>query len=442
MLIDFKVKNFRSLKEEQVFSMEASGGKSEHSEAPRQTDALPKGAGVLPVVAVYGANASGKTTLYRALQAMREMVIRSFALSDTPKSPIHQFVPFRLDSKCVNEPVELEVTWVTKGVRYRYGFATQDGRVVSERLHSWPKKKSKLVFERHLQHSDSSKFFFRCSEDIEGGRERAFFVAEQVHPQALFVSTARKLNHPAVDDVFEWFDSSLKLIDHTSSFPSRYTAKQFMGSGTGRAWTNNLMQWADLGIKELIVKEVKIDPVERWGELLKVIPESLRSDLHSDITISALHQGTQGELVAFDLEEDESTGTGRIFGLAGPLSDVLANGHTLVVDELSTSLHHWIVRRLIDLFQDSKSNPHNAQLIFTSHDPLLLDLTLLRRDQYYFVRKDSNGGSIFYSMAEMGGLRKEATQLHKHYLSGAFGAVPNLGPFEDFLTFASPEKKS
>src|SRR5690606_9821381 len=138
---------------------------------------------------------------------------------------------------------------------------------------------------------------------------------------------------------------------------------------------------------------------------------------------------------------EESHGTGRMFGLAGPLWDVLKNGKTLFVDELTTGFHHWMVRQLVSLFQNPETNPHHAQLIFTSHDPLLLDLSLMRRDQFYFVKKDSAAGSELYSLADVKtteGARKDAVQLHKKYLSGAFGAIPHLGSLNDLtLTLAN-----
>lgn len=146
--------------------------------------------------------------------------------------------------------------------------------------------------------------------------------------------------------------------------------------------------------------------------------------------------------IPLDLMEDESHGTQRIFGLAGPLRDVLENGRTLVVDELSTGFHHWMVRKLVSLFQSPTTNPQNAQLIFTSHDPLLLDLTLLRRDQLYFAKKDTGDSSEFYSLADIKDPpRKDAVQLHKHYLSGAYGAAPHLGDLDELTRSLRNEKE-
>jgi len=419
VLIDFRVKNFRSIQGEQVFSLEADGGRSELPQVLRRPKGLAAKARLLPCAAVFGPNASGKTNLVKAMRAMDEMVLRSFATSDEEGSPIHSLVPFLLDEKSAKEPVELEMTFVSDGTRYRYGFAVQEKKVVREALHAWPKGKEALVFER-VAEEGSTEPTLKLGSNIEGGEERARSVAEQTHAQSLFVSTGQKLNHPAVAPVFNWFLRKFRLLDHTRQLPPDYSVRSFLKDDAARAWTNTVMRWADLGIAEMSV-------TERDKELEPSARQSVAMRLFSQHSIAGLHESSCGDRVKFDWA-DESHGTQRIFGLVGPLRDVLKNGLTLVVDELSSGLHHWMVRNLVQLFQDPATNPHNAQLIFTSHDPLLLDLTLLRRDQLVFVKKDSAGASQFYALADVeGGPRKDAGQLHKHYLSGAFDAIPHLG---------------
>lgn len=436
MLIDFRIKNFRSMRDEQIFSMEANGGRSEHAEVLRQPEGVARAMRLLPVAAVFGPNASGKTTLFRAMDFMRQMVLRSFATSDDERSPIHLAVPFRLDAESAERPAEFELTFVTNAVRYRYAFAVFDQRIMSESLHTWPKGKQALVFERKGQPGEPISDF-RFSESIEGGKERAQFVAEQTHPQALYLSTAQKLNHPAVKSTFEWVKHSLRVLDHTNMMHRIYTSKQFLEQEVAKDWTNMLMRWADLGIEEMEVAKPDIEPdfaalasAAKDSKLRVQISQALRQ-VHQ---VKAVHRAADGSLVAFDLSGDESHGTERMFGLAGPIWDVLENGRTLFVDELSTGFHHWVVRQLVSLFQNPVTNPNHAQLIFTSHDPLLLDLTLLRRDQINFVKKDTAGVSELYSLADIktkDGARKDSVQLHKHYLSGAFGAIPHLGNLSD-----------
>lgn len=429
MLIDFRVKNFRSIKEEQIFSLEADGGCSELPEVLREPAGLAAGMKLLPTAAIFGPNASGKTTLVKAMSVMNRMVMRSFADSDDERSPIHLLVPFLLDEGSAAKPVEMEMTFLSDGVRYRYAFGVKDQKVVREALHAWPKGKEALVFER-VATKGSREPGFKVGSTIEGGEERARSVSQQTHPQSLFVSTGQKLNHPAVAPVFSWFQESFRPLDHTRPFHPHYSADQFIKEEGARTFTNALMRWADLGIAEMrVVKE----SVELGDDPdLLALPESVKRRIFPEHSITGLHGTSCGDAVALDLNKDESHGTQRIFGLAGPLRDVLQNGRTLVVDELSTGFHHWMVRQLVTLFQNPETNPHGAQLIFTSHDPLLLDLTLMRRDQLVFVTKNSAGASEFYALADVEGApRKDAVQLHKQYLSGAFDAIPHLGDLRD-----------
>lgn len=431
MLIDFRVKNFRSIQGEQVLSLEADGGCSELPEVLREPEGLAAKMKLLAAAAVFGPNASGKTTLLRAMQAMDEMVLQSFSTSDEESSPIHSLVPFRLDDASAHEPVELEMTFLNQGVRYRYGFAVLDKRVLRENLHAWPNGREALVFER-LAKPGSNESSLKVGSTIEGGEERARIVAEQTHPQSLFVSTGQKLNHPAVAPVFGWFQQKFRVLDHTLQLHPGYSARRYLEDDGARNWTNTLMRWADLGIAEMSVAERDFDA----DPSLKKVPLKLKRRLAPQHTIAGLHKTSCGEMVAFDLHDEESHGTQRIFGLVGPLQDVLQNGLTLVVDELSTGFHHWMVRNLVQLFQSPGTNPKGAQLIFTSHDPLLLDLTLLRRDQLVFVTKNSAGASEFYALADVQDApRKDAVQLHKQYLSGAFDAIPHLGDLDELTRF-------
>ena len=434
MLIDFKVKNFRSIQGEQVFSLEADGGCSELPEVLREPEGLAAKMKLLPAAALFGPNASGKTTLVKAMTAMNQMVRHSFSAADEEHSPVHLLVPFLLGEAGKDAPVELEMTFLNAGVRYRYGFAVQNERVVHESLYAWPHGKEALVFLRR-GYPDDDTFELKTGSKILGGDERAHLVAMQTRPQALFVSTGQKLNHPAVAPVFEWFQKSFRPLDHTKPFHHHYSADQFLREEGARSFTNELMRWADLGITAMNVlkKDVEDDPE------IRTLPASVRRKLFPEHFVEALHRSACGDFVALDLMEDESHGTQRIFGLAGVLRDVLANGRTLVVDELSTGFHHWMVRQLVSLFQNPTTNPEGAQLVFTSHDPLLLDLTLLRRDQLYFAKKDTAGSSEFYSLADIEEPpRKDAVQIHKHYLSDAYGAIPHLGDLAELTrTFRS-----
>jgi uncharacterized protein len=383
-----------------------------------------------------GANASGKSTLIVAMSAMRQLILRSFVTAGDELGPMQLFVPHRLGGAVnTSSPIDMEVTCLIKGVRYRYGFLVQDGRVLQEILTDWPKGQPRDLLRR-----DGGKFNF--SPSISGGEDRAVFVSQQTRPEALFLSTAQKLNHPAVGAFHDWVQHQWQLIDHTLPLSSSFTSRNALEKPEQLAWANQLMRWADLGIESLAVS-----PKPQPG-----IPELFldSDDGHFKIKSSAgheviaRHRDADGQLVAFDMEDDESHGTQRLYAFAGPIWDVLKHGRTLCVDEINTGMHHWLIRRLVQLFQDKRTNPHGAQLVFTSHDPLLLDLTLLRRDQIGFVKKDSAGASELYSLSDFstteGRTRKDTVQLHKRYLSGDYGAIPALGSLEELARLLHGDK--
>src|SRR5690606_10029117 len=170
MLIDFRVKNYRSIRDEQILSLEASGSRSELKEVLHRPAGLPANAHLLPTIAVFGANASGKTNLIRAMAMMRNMVLHSFSKAEEDDGPIQAMEKHLLDPNTLGEPVEFEVTFVHEGVRHRYGFATHDAKIVSESLTIWPKKQPRLVFARGLATGDDEKPF-KAGDDIAGGRE-------------------------------------------------------------------------------------------------------------------------------------------------------------------------------------------------------------------------------------------------------------------------------
>ena len=133
--------------------------------------------------------------------------------------------------------------------------------------------------------------------------------------------------------------------------------------------------------------------------------------------------GNETGMVEFEMDVDESSGTRKLFAMAAPLLETLAKGRVMVVDELDSRLHTAVTREIVKLFNDGRTNPNHAQLIFTAQDTNLLDHDLLRRDQIWFVEKDSKGVSQLYSLAEFTGIRNDL-YLERSYVQGRFGAVP------------------
>jgi hypothetical protein len=211
-----------------------------------------------------------------------------------------------------------------------------------------------------------------------------------------------------------------------------YTRGQLLGDPTFREWLTRILKAADTGISRVLAKASKIQkdqlrfPSEIPDHVREYLTESLLKDQTVEIRTARQLPGSDKE-VEWDLEQ-ESDGTKRMLELLGPIYDVLQEGAVLVMDELDTSLHAYITRELVQLFNNPKTNPGHAQIVFTTHDTSVLDPTLFRRDQIWFTAKDGTGETDLYSLEDFSPRKGEALQ--KGYLVGRYGAVPVLDRFE------------
>jgi uncharacterized protein len=415
MIIEFKIKNFRSFREEATLSMVASTDKT----LPENTIATSGfgGRSLLRSAVVYGANAAGKSNLIAAANFVDDFV--NMSMERKLNSPI-EVTPFLLVAEPNTAPSEFEVTFIdNKDVRYQYGFHVNAKQVVREWLVAYPKDLPQTWFERvHAAEAEPTWYFGR---KLKGKNSQ---VAEMTRPDVLFLSNAAKLNHRQLGRVFEWFQKSLHVIGANEISPYLYTysAARAKEDEHGQASIRRLLAVADLGISGFDVREETFTDKDFPEE----VPSELRSQFinkkHLDVTMR--HPVGSDSEVALPLE-DESSGTQRLFALSGPLAEVLENGWTLFVDELDASLHPLLVRYLVELFHNPQMNPKGAQLIFNTHDTTLMDGCLFRRDQIWFVEKDRQGCSHLYPLLDYSPRKGEA--LAKGYLLGRYGAIPFLG---------------
>ena len=417
MLIEFKIKNFRSFREEATLSMVASTDKL----LPENTIAAPEfgGRSLLRSAVVYGPNAAGKSNLIAAADFVDEFVHSS--MERKLNSPI-EVTPFLLVAEPNGGPSEFEVTFIDgEDVRYQYGFHVTTKQVVREWLVAYPKGLPQTWFERESTGDADAEPTWYFGRNLKGKNSQ---VAEMTRPDVLFLSNAAKLNHRQLGRLFKWFQNSLRVIgaDELSPYLYTYSAARAKGDEQAQARIRRLLVVADFGISGFDVREETYTD----KDLPEEMPAELRSQLinkkHLDVYMR--HPvGSEGE-VALPLEE-ESSGTQRLFALSGPLADVLENGWTLFVDELDASLHPLLVRYLVELFHNPQVNPKGAQLIFNTHDTTLMDCCLFRRDQIWFVEKDRLGCSHLYPLLDYSPRKDEA--LAKGYLLGRYGAIPFLG---------------
>lgn len=412
MLIEFRVRNFRSLREEQVLSLVASKDKTQQDTHTQAT-----GVSAAPVLlrsaVIYGANASGKSNLIKALQYMRGMVTESATTIQPGQTFSVQ--PFRLDHDSANQPTEFEVTFLIDGVRYQYGFALTDQRIVSEHLLVYKTVKPQRWFVRHFD-MESGKDVYEFGSGLRG--PKALWEGA-TRPNSLFLSMAVQLNSEPLRLVFEWFANHLVIFNEQAQL-SPQVSIQMLKQADGRKEICNFLTAADISISDIDVETRKV-PGQAVHFDLTAGKTEVRSEELEETKFRFHHVTEQGKAV-FDLM-DESSGTRNLLFLAGPVLDILSKGLTLIIDELDTSLHTLLVRELVRLFHRPEINTGGAQLVFTTHDTSLLDAPyLFRRDQVWFVEKDSNQTSTLISLSEFSPRKNEA--LERGYLMGRYGGVP------------------
>ncbi len=385
MLRSFRVANHRSIREEQELVL---------------LPAYDKSRPVLPVAGVFGANASGKSNLLDALSFMRGAVRTSFARweagSGIPRTR------FRLDPSTESQTSVFAVDLLLDDVQYAYGFAVDSMRVVEEWLYAYPHRRKRVIFER-----DSDKLAFGST--VPDYRHRSELLTELTRENSLLLSAAAQANQEVVSPVYDWFRSSISMLDRSSGASRVVDVARVAGALNARSRFVDLVRAADLGINDIQVA-------------------------------SSLHTKTAKEHVVFFhgddmvplMSEDESDGTLAWLGLLLDVVDALAQGSVVVVDEIDASLHPHLTSRLIGLFQDQETNPRVAQLIFTTHDASLLSPSLgddtLQRDQVWFIEKDPNSGaSKLFPLSDFHPRTGENTA--RRYLGGSYGAVPTTSEY-------------
>jgi AAA15 family ATPase/GTPase len=373
MLVEFWVKNFRSIREEQRLSLVANSDKEHaitHIVKSRGT-AIPQ---LLKSAVIYGANASGKSNLVMALLFMQQVVGESSSrVKEGEKLP---YQPFKLDNESPNKPSEFEITFILSGVRYQYGFALLQDRIAEEWLLVYNTSKPQIWFNRKYN-PESNEDEYKFSSHLSGEKK---LWQKSTRTNALFLSKAVDLNSSALRPIFLWIMQHLNIIG-AGHQPVFDLSAELAKTSEGKEQLLRFLNAADLSIAE-----VSFETRKAQGFQFKIEQGQppIFLDTETDLLIPVfLHTAKDGS-AKFDIQ-DESTGTQRLFAFAGPILDIINKGSVLVVDELDGSLHSMLVRFILSLINSSKYNPKGAQLIFTTHDTSIMDTTILRRDQIWFV---------------------------------------------------------
>ncbi|MCD4785850.1 MAG: ATP-binding protein [Candidatus Eremiobacteraeota bacterium] len=424
MLIEFNVENYLCFKDRVTLSMVASSN-TENEENTFKSPGFP--GRLLKSCVIYGANASGKSNLLKAMGFMGKYVLYSSKESQaTEEIPV---TPFRLSEGAYNKPSAFEMSFILGETRYRYGFELDREKVHSEWLYYVPTSKETKLFIREGNHIEYNKTRFREGKGL----------GEKTRENALFLSVCAQFNGEISQKIIKWF-SRFNVISSLSPEQLAPITLRLMKNEKYENEIAELMKIADLGIENIHTEHKEID-VEIFPFLKPIIKDFAKKagDIVSEDEIKVTneiietythHKRYNKDNESLSIEtfnlDDESEGTKKLFYLSGPILDTMHKGQIVAVDELDTSLHPIIVQEIIRLF-NSYENKKNAQLIFNTHNTTLLSKKLFRRDQVWFVEKDMYGSSDLYSLAEYR-VRKDAS-FEKDYIHGKYGAIPFVGDF-------------
>lgn len=433
MILRFKVGNFRSIKDVQEISFIADpddlGALADNYFTYREGDQTIY---LKKTIAIYGANASGKSNIVKAFDVFHSMIISSIKIE--PSEKINLYAPFLLDEESINQPTFFELDYAWEGMSYRYGLSYNQNEIVDEYLYT-----GILQAEPTLLFNRTGKTITLGQEDIyerQFSEHEKMLKAQLLENELLLTKEARN-NQVLSRHTYELLKAGLFTFfknEHTG-FHKILTEKVLYNNSLLKELAQKILYLTDFNIHDF--------RIEKTDEVVSFI-DDLDAEMRdrfifqfgaNQLTTKTFHQYKREdgsiENVSFDMEEHESDGTQKMFAISGLILICLTslNSNALIADELNNSFHPAMTRFIIDLFHHPESNPNNAQLLFTTHDTEFIDLDIFNPDQIYFVEKDrKTQASVLSSLADFE-LPKGKTKFEDWYLDDRFGATPAIGFF-------------
>lgn len=426
VLIEYRVKNFMSYKDEIVLSMVADTNRE-----LAETNVFQQGnMTLLKTAAIFGANASGKSNLIASFKFLIHLMHSKADASD----PFSDLPLFKLNPAYRKKPIEYEISFFLGSQRYRYGLELDEEGICSEWLYFVPKRQEACYFVRTRDEITTIGTYF-------GEKKALDYIKPDSYRPFLFT-----LGQKSVKE-FEWAKKVLRYLRfyiRTNSAPDMYYNNMIQKELTDHKPNKTILKEelvsilknADIGINDIsVVKEIRnADEKEMFNRMLNLLETDIEIEIDEEKYETFMHHNMYDDdrnLVGeekFPLEV-ESAGTVKLYSLQYPILQVLKKGGILLVDEIESSLHPLLCEKIVSLFNSDETNPNRAQLIFTTHNTLLMNSKLLRRDQILFTEKDKYGASTLYTLYDIDLKVRNNFNYLNNYLSGRFGAIPYLGTF-------------
>ena len=418
MLIEFSVSNFRSIKEEQTLSMiaDSSTRKNDNTFVPIEGNKLR----LLNSAAIYGANASGKSNI---LKALNTLIAYINTLNIDVDDNIPYYEPFELDKSCLSQPSIFKLSFILEGIMYEYQIAFDSLEVHHEQLDYYPNKRQANLFVRTKNEVKRGAYF----------QDKRKFSTKALTKYPYLSKVARE-EHEQMQKIYEYLKTySVFSANNTfvsSSFIRHHLNKLLQQDEKLKKKLDKLIRIADTHIEKVNFKEKNVN-----FEFDDEVPDAIKDFIISDnkYELLASHKTFRDGLLegetSFPFFQKESMGTITLYGLGALILLILHTGDILVVDEINNSLHPKLCKFLIKLFHHPLTNPRNAQLIFASHETTLLDRELLRKDQIWFTEKNKYGETQLFSAQDFDKVKGDEP-FDLWYMQGKFGGQPNIKEVE------------
>lgn len=403
MVLEIRISNFFSIREEVCIDFRAATIKSANARALKENTFQQEKEEVLKTLVIYGANASGKSNIIKAIRFCHAMVFESHLHNE---NSIFNFRSFKFDG-FVNKPSTYFIRFVNKGIEYEYSYSMTTKQIITESLHYYPKGRIKEVFTRDERKGKTKGAIYSFGDVIK----RPMDVAESTSNKTLFISRASQMDRDIAKEIFNYFHNQFILQYMAFGMSAIETL-----SSENKHFLIEALKIADSDIVDVKIKLLK-QPGKNINADISKMTLTVEEVIQERLQITTYHKREPGK--AFDFLTEESQGTIKMFFIMLTILDIVKKNKVLLIDEIEESLHPKIVEYIFNFFRASES----AQLLCTTHNTKFLDLKKFRKDQIFFANKKEDGATDLYSLYDYSDFR-DTMDLEKAYLQGRFDAIP------------------
>lgn len=415
MILEVRLKNIFSIDDEVILDLRSGNLRAAKAKNLEKNLVEIGKTRILKSAVIYGANASGKSNIIKAIRFCCRMILSSH---DHNEGVVFNFEPFKF--KPNDEPSYFFIRFMLNEVEYEYSFSFKKTEIIKESLHYYPNGKIKKIFTRDESiSSDKSEIYSFGTKEIK----RPLDVALNTSDKTLYLSRASQMDREVGKTVYNFFNNQFML-----GYASLNSEELELLFTQYKDFILEALRVADSDIVNIELKKEKQQSISWDISFNEEQEQSLtKKNKEVDVISFSTYHKFQPE-VAFSFEREESEGTKKLFRILLRIIDVIANNKILLIDEIESSLHSKIVEFIFTLFHDAPK----SQLICSTHDTNLLNLDLLRKDQIYFANKNEKGSTDLYSLYDFKDFR-DNMDLEKGYLQGRFDAIPHLGGANEII---------